>query len=536
MAKSNENNISDEDYLESLLNSVVSNENEQKIDNNEQVNIEGDFDLISEDDLFDFGDISFDDLLEESLNSELDSLDLQEDAASLAPDNIEESTVEEVKDNDLTLDNILEEPEGTEIVLDNNTLEEPESMELASDDKELSLDESSLDELMSADFAQEESVSDSFDLESIIQESDTSEPTKEDGLEQDDMQSLFDIFNADLDSLEEQTEPDNEQLEASDDMDELSRMLSDLSGLADEEDQAQETSVEEIDKEESSGNKQGIFSKIFGKKKDKTQADSEPEDSQMISFDDLDLADIEDRTEEIEKEKAKAEKAESKAKKAQEKKEKREQAKAEREEKAKKKKAEKEKRVKPPAEVIDIPAPVYILIITFVAGIGLLVYFGSNALSYSSDMKSAIKAYTKDEYSDAYDYLSGMDIKSKDKNFYEQVITIMYVEKQYLSYNNYRKIEDYNRALDSLLKGIEKYDKHKATAQELNVLDDFKVSYNRIIKALKYDFKLSEEDAREIANILNERKYSERVREVVEDNLSTIENNINKENKQKATK
>ena len=105
-----------------------------------------------------------------------------------------------------------------------------------------------------------------------------------------------------------------------------------------------------------------------------------------------------------------------------------------------------------------------------------------------------------------------------------------------MSYNNYRKIEDYERALHSLIKGIEKYDKHKATAKELNVLDDIEVSYGRIIKALKYDFSLSEQDAKAIAEILNEEEYSAEIREVVENSLSKIEENISKENKKKTDK
>ena len=98
MAKLDENNISDEDYLDSLLNSVVNSEPEQKKqDDFEQVHIDEDIGDISDEDIFNFDDISFDDLLEQSLQNELDSLEFEEGAASSAlSDVVEEEIISEI--------------------------------------------------------------------------------------------------------------------------------------------------------------------------------------------------------------------------------------------------------------------------------------------------------------------------------------------------------------------------------------------------------------------------------------------------------
>ena len=514
MANNNENNISDEDYLDSLLNSVVGSEDEQ-------LGANEDFDVVSEEDLFDFGDLSFDDLLEESLQNELDPLE-EEDAANLALDNQQDSDKEDNIDNNETED-ITESIgyNGPEDIVESVGYNEPEDIAENIEENNQNNEEDDVQSLF-------DSIGSEFES---VEESDSN--TTDDGsslLLEEDLESLFSDINL------EESEEETETRDNSDDMDELDKMLNELSGNSDDSEQQEQNKTEE-EKTEEKAEKKGFLSKIFGKKNKKAdKEEKEKNDSELIPFDELDLSDIEDRTEELEKEKAKKEKAEAKAKKAQERKEKRAQAKAEREEKARKKKAEKEKKVKPPAEMIYISKPVYLLIVTFVAGIGLLVYFGSVTISYTTDMKSAVKAFVKDDYSKAYDYVAGMDIKSEDENFYNQVVTIMYVEKQLLSYNNYRKVEDYNRALDSLLKGIVKYDKYKSKAQELEVLEDFKVSYNRILTALKYDYKLSEEEAREIVDILSEEEYSDKIRNVVKDNLFVIEENIANENKEKATK
>lgn len=513
MAKIDETNISDEDYLDGLLNSVVSSETEQNSqDNNEQMNIDENFGILSDDSddsWFDFGDVSFDDLLDKSIQDELDSLDFKEDAASSASSDIDEEGIDVIPDDvteagimDVISDDIVEE-EIMDAILDEITEEEPNLSETMPIEEQASEQKEIVEDL-------------SYLFSSIATETEYETETEE--------------------SVQENTaDPD--------DMDELSKMLSELSGLADEEETLEESIPEEVDNIEEKEEKKGLFSKLFGKKEKKNKgkkkadsSESDEQDSALISFDEFDLSDIEDRTEAKEKENAKKEKEEEKAKKAQEKKEKKEQAKAEKAEKAKKKAEEKAKRVKPPVEIIKIPSVMYGLIFTVVAGIGVLVFFGSKTLSYNSDMKAATKAFVKDEYSKAYDYLAGMDIKSNDKNFYDQVVTIMYVEKQYLSYNNYRKIEDYERALNSLLKGIEKYDRHKATANELNVLDDMEISYGKIITALKYDFSLSEKEARAISDIFNEEEYSNKVRDVVQNSLSNIEDNISKENEEKLDK
>ncbi|MBE5926573.1 MAG: hypothetical protein E7270_06380 [Lachnospiraceae bacterium] len=553
MAKIDETNISDEDYLDSLLNSVVNNETEQRLqDNDEQMNIDENFGVLSDDSddsWFDFGDISFDDLLDKSLQDELDSLDFKEDAASSASSDSIEEEVTDVEPDGIEEEVTDVKSDDIEEVSDYSTEEESSDMqelfEMLNSDFD-SIQEPSLPEAtpIEENVGQEEIDEDFADLlnsiamgEEIHQEI-TESPEQNSEL----TEGIFELPEELLGTEAEDTAEENVQENTNDssDMDELSKMLSELSGLAEEEEETAKTISEEVEPTEEK--KEGLFSRLFGKKnkekKDEKKAKKElnQQDSELVSFDDFDLSDIEDRTEANEKEKAKKEKEEEKAKKAQEKKEKKEQAKAEKAEKAKKKAEEKAKRVKPPVEIIKIPLVMYILIFSVVTGIGLLVFFGSKTLSYNSDINAATKAFVKDDYSKAYDYLAGMDIKSSDKNFYDQVVTIMYVEKQYLSYNNYRKIEDYERALNSLLKGIDKYDRHKNTANDLNVLDDIEISYTKILTALKYDFSLSEKEARAIAGIINEEEYSDKIRQVVQDSLLNIENNISKENEEKLEK
>ena len=50
-----------------------------------------------------------------------------------------------------------------------------------------------------------------------------------------------------------------------------------------------------------------------------------------------------------------------------------------------------------------------------------------------------------------------MTIKEDDEEMYSKILTVMFVNKELNSYNNYYGIHQYDKALDSLLKGLKIY-------------------------------------------------------------------------------
>ena len=227
---------------------------------------------------------------------------------------------------------------------------------------------------------------------------------------------------------------------------------------------------------------------------------------------------------------AKEEKAkqaeEDKEKKAEEKAAKKEQAeqakaakKAEREGKAlerqmkkEQKKAEEEASGEPKYNVTIIKLS---LLFTIVAAFGILLWAISSFNYRRISKKEAMIYFTADQYELAYEKIAGLEPRKSEQIFFEQVRTVMYVQKQYDSYLSYYNIGMKEEALDSLLKGIDKYDKYYEMADDLGILDDMDKVLGKIYTALEESYNLLPEKAGEIANIEDSADYSVELRKVI---------------------
>ena len=139
------------------------------------------------------------------------------------------------------------------------------------------------------------------------------------------------------------------------------------------------------------------------------------------------------------------------------------------------------------------------------------VIFGSSTFSYNQSVTKATEHFGNREYTEAYNELRGVELKDEDIEKYDKVITVMYVNKQLDSYNNYYAMQMYPEALDSLLKGLEKYDKHLEAAGQLGVVDDLDYVKNQILEELRITFSLNEKQAYKIIDAPTQAEYSQKV-------------------------
>lgn len=185
--------------------------------------------------------------------------------------------------------------------------------------------------------------------------------------------------------------------------------------------------------------------------------------------------------------------------------------------KAKKEKKPKEKKVKEVAEeeeekdegrINRIGAAV---IFTFFAAVTIALVLGTNSFNYNLSIKNATEYFAIRKYTKAYNEVSGIDIKKKDIEIYDKIKTVMYVNKQLNSYNNYYALKLYPEALDSLLKGMERYDKYIALAEEMGIVSDLDYVRSQIMAELSNTYNLSEEIAYDIINTKSLEDYSQKV-------------------------
>ena len=183
-----------------------------------------------------------------------------------------------------------------------------------------------------------------------------------------------------------------------------------------------------------------------------------------------------------------------------------EQKKAAKPKKVKQPKPKKEKKPKEPSkpgDILKIKPLSLVMLVLFVAGVVVLISVLNSALYYNTNSSQAKTYYNNGEYDKAYSKLNGMKLNSNDKTLYEQASTIMYVKRQYDSYENYMSLNMKTEALDALIKGIDRYNTFRSTAQELGIDDKFKAEYQNIIDALQNTFKISEAQGISLADMSN---------------------------------
>ncbi len=194
----------------------------------------------------------------------------------------------------------------------------------------------------------------------------------------------------------------------------------------------------------------------------------------------------------------KAQAAEKKQKVAEKKTAKKEAAKKAKAKKPKKEKKPKKPKVKQPpkpGDIIRFKPKSIIVFVMLIVGIVVLVQMFGYTINYSGNISLAKDYYANQEYDKAYNSLDGIKLSGDDETLYKQAKVVMYVQRQYESYENYEKMNMHTEALNALVKGVDRYQTYRSEAKELGVEDKMTEVYNLIIKAFKDKFKMSETEA-----------------------------------------
>lgn len=154
-----------------------------------------------------------------------------------------------------------------------------------------------------------------------------------------------------------------------------------------------------------------------------------------------------------------------------------------------------------------VSTPTVIIVFALFAVFGVFVVLGTNNFSYSQVIKKAANYFERQRYRLAYDEVSGVDVKEKDQDLKDRIYTVMYVERLYESYQNNMELGRPDKALDALLRGIEKYDEHYNEAVELDIVKDIDSCREKILNALWNTYGITEDTAYQIL-AMDGKKYS----------------------------
>ncbi len=257
-----------------------------------------------------------------------------------------------------------------------------------------------------------------------------------------------------------------------------------------------------------------LFQRLFGNIVEELtpeQIEAEKAKAEEAEKKKLEAAENKKKQKELSKEEKEAKKAEDKAakeeaakKKAEEKKRKAEEAKA---------KAQKKKEEKLALEALEVNegrinrVGASILFVIF-AIIAIFIILGTNIHYYNVSIKNAQTEFDRKHYNEAYYQVYGLKIKDDDIELFDKIMTVMYVQAEQNAYNNFMKVNNRERALDSLLKGLYRYDKYLELATLLDIEDDLNYVKSMILDELDKEFGLSEAEAYDMMKYVDNIDYS----------------------------
>lgn len=169
-------------------------------------------------------------------------------------------------------------------------------------------------------------------------------------------------------------------------------------------------------------------------------------------------------------------------------------------EKKAKKKAEEAANAEPE---IKLNRPMVFFVFTFfLGGIFVFLVFTSD-FNYKQAIEKATDYFARQKYHRAYDEIKGVEVKEKDQELKDRIYTVMYVERLYEAYETNLSVGREEKALDSLLRGVDKYYEHYEEAKELEIVSDIDFAFSQIQNALTNRYGISVEQAVELNKLEN---------------------------------
>ena len=506
----------DENYLDDLLGGLSGNNGQQNSFDksmSEDAGIDIDFsdvedisldelDALDDIDLssLELDDIDFDDIDVTKLSSEKTAVDNNSNDVDFDMESLIAETAEtqEVPESSNEEDIFMEsEAEAQETQFEN--VPEPEYEPEPMGEQALSFDEEVFGEAETELRMDEEMFGMSMDETESAMGVDTDVPGDVENMDLDDLFSALGIDD-DNSSDEDDYTTNQDQLDS---MLDSATQLDFENGDIDDIEDIEEKGAKKSKGKRENGGKKSLSVILFGE----PDEDDEEEEQRL-------------QAKKAEKEEKKSEKevikAEKKAKSNEKKALKKKQGQDKKNEKEKKKKerlAELNAELEAEKDEKQLSTPAVVIVFVIFIALGALVVIGTNKFNYSQVIKKASDYFDRQRYRLAYDEVSGVDVKEKDQELKDRIYTVMYVERLYESYENNLSLNRPDKALDALLRGLEKHDVHYAEAVELGIAENIDGCKAKIVTALWDTYGISEEEAYSII-ALKGQEYSTRLMEI----------------------
>ena len=213
---------------------------------------------------------------------------------------------------------------------------------------------------------------------------------------------------------------------------------------------------------------------------------------------------------------AKEDKKQAKKDKKKAKKEKKEKEPKEKKPRKKREKKVKEPKPEEPDNTPPLPKKPVILIFLMAFSILALVLLMMKLSGKNSYIDTAKQAMDNGDYVEAYEQLSGLNLKGNDQKLYKEVSTMAAVQEQYQAYLTLMGADKYDLALDALVRGIGRYDKGLDNAKKYGREGEMNHLKDQLEEALDQQFGMSTDDARKLYKIKDREEYSKEIQKIIQ--------------------
>lgn len=202
---------------------------------------------------------------------------------------------------------------------------------------------------------------------------------------------------------------------------------------------------------------------------------------------------------------------------------KKEKKKKEKKPKEKKPKEPKPKKVKPPKEKKEkvkdntppLPKGPVIVLVLFGISLLVLVMLCTKLQGYQTAMDTAKQAYEEENYTEAFLALDGKTIEDKDLEFYEKTKILAEVSAQYTAYESMVSLEEWEMALDCLIRGVGRCDNYAEQAKTYGIEKEVAAWRTKYVQTLSEQYGVSEEQAVSIYDSRKRKDYTLAIEEIV---------------------
>ena len=276
------------------------------------------------------------------------------------------------------------------------------------------------------------------------------------------------------------------------------------------------------DEKKKSKKKKGFFAKLaatlFGEEEESTDVEhvEVPESQDLENISDENLQILKELEAAEQAGAAKEDKKQAKKDKKKAKKEKKEKEPKEKKPRKKREKKVKEPKPEEPDNTPPLPKKPVILIFLMAFSILALVLLMMKLSGKNSYIDTAKQAMDNGEYVEAYEQLSGLNLKGNDQKLYKEVSTMAAVQEQYQAYLTLMGADKYDLALDALVRGIGRYDKGLDNAKKYGREGEMNHLKDQLEEALDQQFGMSTDDARKLYKIKDREEYSKEIQKIIQ--------------------